>query len=255
MLVPQQAQLLNLLSIGEVGFKLDVAATSPDVFKFLLAAFNGKNDHVKSAASFALGTPRVCVSVYACRPPPQANPISPFNPPVHAGGVCVGSMESGLKVLLTELQDSGSGGPTYLLLSALKELLGHCASVEGSAAAAQFQSHTAPVTEILASHCESKEEGIRNMVAECLGKAAHTVPVGCMISPLAHSCRLLFPAGKIAGLASAALVPRLATMTRSKSELVRWTAVTSLKYAVPSVITRAALGPVSSAPLPRACAV
>ena len=167
----------------------------------------------------------------------------------------MGSMESGLKVLLTELQDSGSGGPTYLLLSALKELLGHCASVEGSAAAAQFQSHTAPVTEILASHCESKEEGIRNMVAECLGKAAHTVPVGCMISPLAHSCRLLFPAGKIAGLASAALVPRLATMTRSKSELVRWTAVTSLKYAVPSVITRAALGPVSSAPLPRACVV
>ncbi|KAF0689987.1 Aste57867_18631 [Aphanomyces stellatus] len=110
------------------------------------------------------------------------------------GSVCVGNMTLYLPTILDELT---KGAHVYLLLSALKEVLSSKNTLVG-----QYVSAVLPV---LKTHCESDEEGVRNMVAECLGKLALINP-GMILPTVTQFCGAATPVK------------------------TRWTAVTCLKY-------------------------
>ncbi|KAG9412449.1 Cullin-associated NEDD8-dissociated protein 1 [Aphanomyces cochlioides] len=110
------------------------------------------------------------------------------------GSVCIGNMNVYLPTILEELT---KGAHVYLLLSALKEVLSSKNTLLG-----QYVSAILPV---LNTHCESEEEGVRNMVAECLGKLA-------LINP-------------------ALILPSVTKYCEASTPVkTRWTAVTCLKY-------------------------
>ena len=73
----------------------------------------------------------------------------------------MGALESGLRVLLAKLSDDSH---EYLLLSALKEVLAYHAPCP-----APMEAYVADVASTLETHSESKNEGVRNMTAECMG--------------------------------------------------------------------------------------
>jgi cullin-associated NEDD8-dissociated protein 1 len=162
---------LALICLGEVGKLVDLSAHHRTVHTVVLAAFDVQSEEVKSAAAFALGS------------------------------MTVGNIAGYLPVLMESLS-SEDGAHTYLLLSSLKELISyHCGEggEDGS-----FTGHIESIMPILFRHCESEEEGSRNMVAECLGKLA-------LLSP-------------------ETIVPSLASKCEDRSFLTRWTIVTAVKY-------------------------
>ncbi|ETV95460.1 hypothetical protein H310_10940 [Aphanomyces invadans] len=157
-----------LFCLGEFGRHTNVASFG-DVRALILGCFQtGKaSEEVKHAAAFALGS------------------------------VCVGNMSVYLPTILDELSKD-SGVHVYLLLSALKEVL----STKNTDVVNQYVSAVLPV---LNKHCESDEEGVRNMVAECLGKLALLNP-GLILPSVTQFCNA------------------------NASVKTRWTAVTCMKY-------------------------
>jgi cullin-associated NEDD8-dissociated protein 1 len=133
----------------------------------ILDCFVSQSEEVKHAASFALGS------------------------------VCVGNMKMYLPTILNELN---KGKHIYLLLSALKEVLASSWTSEDD-----FKQFLTTILPVLHAHCENEEEGVRNMVAECLGKLA-------LIEP-----KTILPA--VTALCAASVPVK-----------TRWTAVTCLKY-------------------------
>lgn len=157
-----------LLSLGEVGHQMDLSQHA-DLQTVILSSFESGSEEVKAAAAYALGN------------------------------IAVGNMTVYLPVLVQAL---GAGGNEYLLLSALKEVIAaHTCQAE-----LDFTPHVESVLPILFAHCESPEEGVRNMVSDCLGKLSTVAP--------------------------AMLLPALAERASSADAMQRWTAVTALKYAM-----------------------
>jgi len=163
---------LALMSLGEVGRERDLTAEA-GLQDVILAAFEDENgtEETKAAAAFALGN------------------------------VAVGNMGAYLPVLLQAL-DAG-GRNEYLLLSALKEVI-HCHTATAGLDFAPFVDGALPP---LTRHCGHAEEGVRNMVAECLGKLAIIAPER--------------------------IVPKLVELCGGGADeagvYARWTAVTALK--------------------------
>ncbi|KAE8735706.1 Cullin-associated NEDD8-dissociated protein 1 [Hibiscus syriacus] len=90
----------------------------------------------------------------------------------------------------------------YLLLHSLKEVI-----VRQSVDKAEFQdSSVEKILKLHFNHCESEEEGVRNMVAECLGKIALIEPVK--------------------------LIPALKLRTTSPAAFTRATVVIAVKYSI-----------------------
>ena len=121
------------------------------------------------------------------------------------GSMTVGNMAGYLPVLMEALE---SGKHQYLLLSSMKELIsyhcdGHRSGDGGGDSTGGFMEHVERILALLYTHCESDEEGSRNMVAECLGKLALLAPT--------------------------TIVPSLAAKCDSPSYLSRWTVITAVK--------------------------
>ena len=151
--------LLSLLCLGQMGRKMDMSAhagAAEAVAAELTSA--SASESVKSAASFALG------------------------------GIAAGNPTAYLPFIF---QRVGSDAKlNYLLLQALREVIVCQAGVQGptptSAAAAtgEVDEATPALSEgdvqaaidLLLSMSESEEEGVRNVVAECLGKLALLSP-------------------------------------------------------------------------------
>ncbi|OQR84838.1 Cullin-associated NEDD8-dissociated protein [Achlya hypogyna] len=179
---PGAQKHLALFCVGEFGRKTDIQPFG-DAREIILSNFASQSEEVKHAAAFALGS------------------------------VCVGNMNSYLPTILAELQ---KGKHTYLLLSALKEVLG-CKSPD-------LKAYVATVVPVLHAHCETDEEGVRNMVAECLGKLALLEP------------RTILPAVTALCAASAPVK-------------TRWTAVTCLRFCMACGPNGAPMRELSVAPI------
>ncbi|XP_022929375.1 cullin-associated NEDD8-dissociated protein 1 [Cucurbita pepo subsp. pepo] len=162
-------QHLALLCLGEIGRRKDLSAHA-HIENIVIESFQSPFEEIKSAASYALGN------------------------------IAVGNLSKYLPFILDQIDNQQK--KQYLLLHSLKEVI-----VRQSVDKAEFQdSSVEKILNLLFNHCESEEEGVRNVVAECLGKIA-------LIEP-----------GK--------LVPALKVRTTSPAAFTRATVVIAVKYSI-----------------------
>ncbi|MED6238937.1 Cullin-associated NEDD8-dissociated protein 1, partial [Ataeniobius toweri] len=163
---PESARVLALLCLGQVGRNGSLGG-SKEVQGVILEAFSSTYEEIKTAASCALG------------------------------GMAVGSLNEFLPFILKEI--SAQPRRQYLLLHSLKEVISACP-------ACSLSPHVESIWALLFQHCESQEEGTRNLVAECLGKLT-------LVNP-------------------AQLLPRLKQQLKAGSPLARSTVVTAVKFTI-----------------------
>nr|GMD40784.1 cullin-associated NEDD8-dissociated protein 1 [Ipomoea batatas] len=162
-------QHLALLCLGEIGRRKDLSLHS-HIENIVIESFQSPFEEIKSAASYALGN------------------------------IAVGNLPKYLPFILDKIDNQQK--KQYLLLHSLKEVI-----VRQSVDKAEFQdSSVDKILHLLFNHCESEEEGVRNVVAECLGKIA-------LIEP-----------GK--------LVPALKERTTNPAAFTRATVVIAIKYSL-----------------------
>ncbi|KAH6825922.1 cullin-associated and neddylation dissociated [Perilla frutescens var. hirtella] len=162
-------QHLSLLCLGEIGRRKDLSSHD-HIENIVIESFQSPFEEIKSAASYALGN------------------------------IAVGNLPKYLPFILDKIDNQQK--KQYLLLHSLKEVI-----VRQSVDKAEFDdSSVDKITKLLFNHCESEEEGVRNVVAECLGKIA-------LIEP-----------GK--------LVPALKERTSSPAAFTRATVVIAVKYSI-----------------------
>ncbi|CAJ1940461.1 unnamed protein product [Sphenostylis stenocarpa] len=162
-------QHLALLCLGEIGRRKDLS-THEQIENIVIESFQSPFEEIKSAASYALGN------------------------------IAVGNLPKYLPFILDQIDNQQK--KQYLLLHSLKEVI-----VRQSVDKAEFQeSSVEKILNLLFNHCESEEEGVRNVVAECLGKIALIEPVK--------------------------LVPALKVRTTSPAAFTRATVVIAVKYSI-----------------------
>ncbi|KDO42067.1 cullin-associated NEDD8-dissociated protein 1 isoform X2 [Citrus sinensis] len=160
---------LALLCLGEIGRRKDLSSHE-HIENVIIESFQSPFEEIKSAASYALGN------------------------------IAVGNLSKFLPFILDQIDNQQK--KQYLLLHSLKEVI-----VRQSVDKAEFQdSSVEKILNLLFNHCESEEEGVRNVVAECLGKIA-------LIEP-------------------AKLVPALKVRTTSSAAFTRATVVIAIKYSI-----------------------
>ncbi|KAL9273514.1 Cullin-associated NEDD8-dissociated protein 1-like protein, partial [Drosera capensis] len=162
-------QHLALLCLGEIGRRKDLSS-HVHIENIIIESFQSPFEEIKSAASYALGN------------------------------IAAGNLQKYLPFILDQIDNQQR--KQYLLLHSLKEVI-----VRQSVDKAEFQeSSLDKILNLLFNHCESEEEGVRNVVAECLGKIA-------LIEP-------------------AKLVPTLKVRTTSSAAFTRATVVIAIKYSL-----------------------
>ncbi|XP_028513482.1 cullin-associated NEDD8-dissociated protein 1 [Exaiptasia diaphana] len=169
--VPDAVRLFSLLSLGEIGKHVDLSSHG-DLANAILNCFSSPSEEIKSAASFALGK------------------------------IAAGNLQLYLPFLLKEIEASPK--KQYLLLHSLKEVIS-CEACS-SAGVQALRPFIESIWALLFSHCESTEEGTRNVVAECLGKLTLVDPV--------------------------TLLPQLQKYLDSGSAFARSTVVTAVKFTI-----------------------
>lgn len=134
-------KLLSLLSLGEIGRRVDLSSHT-SIQTVILTAFESASEELKQAASFALGN------------------------------LSVGNLQKYLPFVLGEIKSQPK--KQYLLLHSLREIIVREAA--SGTGAATLQPYLTPILALLFENCESEEEGTRNVVSECLGKFALISP-------------------------------------------------------------------------------
>jgi len=163
---------LALFSLGEIGRLIDLSQFE-SLSSIILKAFESPSEETRQAASFALG------------------------------GIAVGNLKVYVPQVVAQIKVNTKS--KYLLLHSLRDIIVRQSANPESVAS--LQSYQDEILPILFSDCESEEEGVRNVVAECLGKFA-------LVSP-------------------EKLVPKLAEGAENKSShLTRGTVVAALKFAI-----------------------
>ncbi|XP_058097538.1 cullin-associated NEDD8-dissociated protein 1 isoform X2 [Magnolia sinica] len=135
-------QHLALLCLGEIGRRKDLSLHA-HIENIVIESFQSPFEEIKSAASYALGN------------------------------IAVGNLSKYLPFILDQIDNQQK--KQYLLLHSLKEVIArHSLDKAGQA---EFQdTNIEKILNLLFNHCESDEEGVRNVVAECLGKIALIEP-------------------------------------------------------------------------------
>ncbi|KAF8405638.1 hypothetical protein HHK36_007714 [Tetracentron sinense] len=165
-------QHLALLCLGEIGRMKDLSSHA-HIENIVIESFQSPFEEIKSAASYALGN------------------------------IAVGNLSKYLPFILDQIDNQQK--KQYLLLHSLKEVIARQSVVK--AGQAEFQDTSVEkILKLLFNHCESEEEGVRNVVAECLGKIA-------LIEPTK-------------------LVPALKVRTTSPTAFTRATVVIAVKYSI-----------------------
>jgi len=172
-----QTTQLNLLVSGDLGRKVDLSSmpgVADSLQQIYDQAFGSSNEDIKHAAALALGR------------------------------ASVGAIDAFLPGILTALEKS-SGKKQYLLLSSLREFI-HCyREMEGG----DLSSSVPLILPHLEKNCGNDEEGVRSMVAECLGSLACLEP------------KMILP-----------VLQELATRETPKKVVVRWTVGSAVKFAI-----------------------
>ncbi|KAI3909926.1 hypothetical protein MKW98_012980 [Papaver atlanticum] len=133
---------LALLCLGEIGRRKDLSSHA-GIENIVIESFQSPFEEIKSAASYALGN------------------------------IAVGNLSKYLPFILDQIDNQQK--KQYLLLHSLKEVIAR-QSVD-KAGRSEFQDTSVEkILKLLFNHCESEEEGVRNVVAECLGKIALIEP-------------------------------------------------------------------------------
>ena len=151
--------LMGLLCLGEIGRRIDLGKISNDLFPAVVGAFEGEGapEEIKSAASFCLG------------------------------GVIVGNLDVFLPIIVREIHDTPRR--RYFLLHALKEAICFLGGEGGGGGEGEkrLTAHLGDIVPILMdNYCHSEKEGMRSVVAECLGRLGLVSPgiVGDMYNQL-----------------------------------------------------------------------
>jgi len=162
---------------GDLGRKVDLSSmpgVADSLQQIYDQAFGSSNEDIKHAAALALGR------------------------------ASVGAIDAFLPGILTALEKS-SGKKQYLLLSSLREFI-HCyREMEGG----DLSSSVPLILPHLEKNCGNDEEGVRSMVAECLGSLACLEP------------KMILP-----------VLQELATRETPKKVVVRWTVGSAVKFAI-----------------------
>ncbi|KAI3978694.1 hypothetical protein MKX01_015869 [Papaver californicum] len=133
---------LALLCLGEIGRRKDLSSHA-GIENIVIESFQSPFEEIKSAASYALGN------------------------------IAVGNLSKYLPFILDQIDNQQK--KQYLLLHSLKEVIARQSVDE--AGRSEFQDTSVEkILKLLFNHCESEEEGVRNVVAECLGKIALIEP-------------------------------------------------------------------------------
>lgn len=164
--------LLALLCLGEIGRRKDLSFHA-NIESVVIELFQSPSEEIKSAASYALGN------------------------------IAVGNLSKYLPFILRQIDSQPK--QQYLLLHSLKEVITR-QSLDEIGKVELKEVDMEKILSLLFTHCESEEEGVRNVVAECLGKLA-------LIEP-----------GK--------LVPALEARTQSPAAFTRATVVIAIKYTI-----------------------
>jgi cullin-associated NEDD8-dissociated protein 1 len=176
-----QSTQLYLLVSGNYGRKVDISSMSgiaENIQQIYKQSFDSSNEDIKHASALALGR------------------------------ATVGAVDAFLPGILAELEKS-SGKKRYLLLSSLREFI-HCfRDKEGG----DLSSNIPVILPHLEKSCENDEEGVRSMVAECLGSLACLHP------------SIILP-----------VLEKLTKKESPKKALVRWTVGNSVKFAIGNYI-------------------
>ncbi|URE47190.1 Cullin-associated NEDD8-dissociated [Musa troglodytarum] len=165
-------QHLALLCLGEIGRRKDLSM-HVHIENIVIESFQSPFEEIKSAASYALGN------------------------------IAVGNLSKYLPFILDQIDNQQK--KQYLLLHSLKEVIARH-SIDQTGQSEFQESNVEKILNLLFNHCESDEEGVRNVVAECLGKIA-------LIEPKK-------------------LVPALKERTASPTAFTRATVVVAVKYSI-----------------------
>jgi cullin-associated NEDD8-dissociated protein 1 len=187
---------LSLIVTGDVGRMIDLSSLE-DVGSRLKAIYVGyfesSSEDLKNAAAYALGNASV-------------------------GAPCMF-----LQAIIGKLEDKANKKQQYLLLSALREYIQSASRVSGGDVG--VMSSLPAIFASLEGHCSDEEEGVRTMVAECLGSLTCLQPA-IMLKHLenmqnAHSA-IEAPNYEIAD----------DDTTSKKNALICWTVATSIKLCI-----------------------
>ncbi|VAI12987.1 unnamed protein product [Triticum turgidum subsp. durum] len=135
-------QHMALLCLGEIGRRKDLS-NHVQIENIVIESFQSPFEEIKSAASYALGN------------------------------IAVGNLSKYLPFILDQIDNQQK--KQYLLLHSLKEVIAR-QSVDHTGQSELQDSNIVKILALLFNHCESEEEGVRNVVAECLGKIALIEP-------------------------------------------------------------------------------
>lgn len=163
---------LALLCLGEIGRRKDLSAHTL-IENIIIESFQSPFEEIKSAASYALGN------------------------------IAVGNLSMYLPFILDQIDNQQK--KQYLLLHSLKEVIAK-QSFDKAGHNVLQDSYIEKILALLFNHCESEEEGVRNVVAECLGKIALIEPRN--------------------------LIPALKVRTTSPAAFTRATVVIAVKYSI-----------------------
>lgn len=136
-------KLYSLLTIAEIGKSIDLEEHQQELQEALKNSFSSSFEEVKSAAAICLGS------------------------------VSMGNLDRNLTFILNEI--SNDSKRQYLFLNALKEII-NCLLVDHTKILL-LESHMESIINILIKYANCKEEGVRYIVSECLGKLTLLKPV------------------------------------------------------------------------------
>lgn len=163
--------MFALIILGEIGRNVDLSFT-PNLAEDIVTSFTHISEEIKFAASYALGS------------------------------IAIGNLKTYLPYILQQIETQQK--LQYLLLHSLKEVIVSLSDSQDGIK--ELVPYVPPIWQRLFHHCESEEEGTRNVVAECLGKLTLIDPIN--------------------------LLPKLQESVKSPSPLVRATVVTAFKFTI-----------------------